>query len=45
MDVPKEVGLLKRTGYDGTITLEVFAEDKHYLEYSRDLLKQLWGAA
>ena len=45
MDVAKQLGFLKQSGYDGTITLEVFAEDKHYLEYSRDTLRRLWDAA
>ena len=39
----QELSTLKKTGYDGTITLEVFAEDKHYLQYSRDLLKEVWA--
>lgn len=43
MDFGHNLDLLKRTGYDGTITLEVFSEDKHYLEYSRDILRKLWG--
>lgn len=29
-------------GYDSTITLEVFSEDHHYLEYSRDILRGWW---
>jgi hypothetical protein len=29
-------------GYDGTITLEVFTPDKHYLGYSRDVLRRTW---
>ena len=28
--------------YDGTITLEVFSPDRHYLTYSRDILQQAW---
>ena len=28
-----------------TITLEVFARDRHFLEYSRDRLRELWAAA
>jgi len=36
------VRLLKRSGYDGTITLEVFSPDRHYLTYSRDLLRRAW---
>lgn len=43
MDIPKEIGLLQKTGYDDTITLEVFSEDKHYLEYSRDTLREIWN--
>ncbi len=34
---------LKRCGYDGTITLEVFSPDRHFLAYSRDRLRELWG--
>ncbi len=39
------VKLLKRRGYDGTITLEVFTEDKSFLAHSRDLLRQSWDSA
>ncbi len=42
LDVAHQIQLLRATGYDGTITLEVFSEDKHYLGYSRDLLRKLW---
>ena len=45
IDVKKELGFVKRAGYDGTITLEVFAPDKHFLQYSRDRLKEFWDAA
>ena len=38
----KMVGLLKKSGYDGTITLEVFSADRRYLLLSRDILRQLW---
>ncbi len=34
---------LKKVGYDGTITLEVFTSDRHYLAYSRDVLRQIWS--
>lgn len=37
------VHILKRVGYDGTITLEVFAEDREYLMISRDKLIKLWN--
>jgi sugar phosphate isomerase/epimerase len=42
LDVAKEVAALKKFGYDGTITLEVFTPDTHYLAYSRDVLRRLW---
>jgi sugar phosphate isomerase/epimerase len=42
MDIPHYVRLLRGCGYDGTITLEVFCPDLHYLAYSRDLLRKLW---
>ncbi len=39
---PKMIGLLKKSGYDGTITLEIFSPDRRYLLLSRDILRQLW---
>lgn len=45
LDVERMVGLLKRCGYDGTITLEVFTPDKHHLIYSRDVLRRIWGGS
>jgi sugar phosphate isomerase/epimerase len=33
---------LKSTGYDGTMTVEVFSRDRDYLSMSRDKLRQLW---
>ena len=42
LDTVRYVRALKTAGYDGTITLEVFSPDWHYLAYSRDLLRQLW---
>ena len=42
VDVRGAVALLKRFGYDGTITLEVFTPDPHHLAYSRDLLQRIW---
>lgn len=42
LETAKHVRMLKAIGYDGTITLEVFAADWHYLAYSRDLLRRLW---
>ena len=43
IDLRHNIGELRRSGYDGTITLEVFSEDKHYLAYSRDVLRQIWN--
>jgi len=45
VDVKQAVGSLRRCGYDGTITLEVFTPDRHHLTYSRDLLRRLWNEA
>jgi sugar phosphate isomerase/epimerase len=42
---PQHIGKLKATGYDGTITLEVFSPQKEYLLLSRDLLRRWWGEA
>jgi sugar phosphate isomerase/epimerase len=33
---------LMKHNYDGTITLEVFSPDRHYLTYSRDVLRRVW---
>jgi len=43
LDLSETIGSLKRCGYDGTITLEVFSEDRHYLAYSRDVLRKIWN--
>jgi sugar phosphate isomerase/epimerase len=43
VDLPAAVHALKRCGYDGTITLEVFTADRYYLTYSRDVLRKLWN--
>jgi sugar phosphate isomerase/epimerase len=42
VDLRDSVRALQSCGYDGTITLEVFSPDRHYLQYSRDLLRQTW---
>jgi sugar phosphate isomerase/epimerase len=42
IDHEAQVRALKGIGYDGTITLEVFSPDDHYLTYSRDYLRDLW---
>ncbi|HEY3779867.1 MAG TPA: sugar phosphate isomerase/epimerase family protein [Fimbriimonadaceae bacterium] len=44
IDYYDEVKSLKECGYDGTITLEVFSPDRHFLEYSRDVLRGIWDA-
>ncbi|MHB1000596.1 MAG: sugar phosphate isomerase/epimerase family protein [Armatimonadota bacterium] len=36
------VHILRKVGYDGTITLEVFAHDREYLAISRHKLRKLW---
>lgn len=41
-DWPRHIGKLKATGYDGTITLEVFSPERAYLLLSRDLLRKWW---
>lgn len=45
IDIRKHVAALKETGYDGTITLEVFTPDSHYLKYSAERLRALWDEA
>lgn len=42
IDVPRMLTALKKCGFDGTITLEVFTKDRHYLAYSRDVLRRTW---
>ncbi len=42
VDIRGSVRALQQCGYNGTITLEVFTPDRHYLEYSRDLLRRVW---
>jgi sugar phosphate isomerase/epimerase len=42
LDYRRAIRALKACGYDQTITLEVFAPDKQYLRYSRDLLRRAW---
>jgi len=44
-DWPSHIAKLKRTGYDGTITLEVFSPDRRYLLQSRELLRTWWDEA
>jgi len=44
LDIPAALGAVKRSGYDGPITLEVFSEDDHYLVYSRNRLREIWDS-
>lgn len=43
IDYPRAVRLLKATGYDGTITLEVFGSDRDYLLISVEKLRKWWN--
>lgn len=42
IDMRDTMHALKSSGYDGTITLEVFTSDPSYLLYSRDIVRRLW---
>jgi sugar phosphate isomerase/epimerase len=42
VDLAHHVRTLQKAGYDGTITLEVFSPDRHYLAHSRDVLRRTW---
>jgi len=42
LDVRWALRQLITCGFDGTITLEVFTPDRHFFEYSRDVLQRLW---
>jgi sugar phosphate isomerase/epimerase len=41
-DWPQHIRTLKSSGYDGTVTLEVFAPERDHLLLSRDLLRKWW---
>lgn len=43
VNVCEAVRALRKCGYDGTITLEVFTPDRHHLLYSRDVLRKTWN--
>jgi sugar phosphate isomerase/epimerase len=45
LETERYLRALQRSGYDGTITLEVFTSDRHFLTYSRDVLRRLWDQA
>lgn len=42
---PQRIRQIKQSGYDGTITLEVFSPERDYLLLSRNLLQKWWNAA
>jgi sugar phosphate isomerase/epimerase len=42
LDTTHYVHSLKASGYDSTITLEVFSAERRYLAHSRDILRKLW---
>jgi sugar phosphate isomerase/epimerase len=42
IDYVRHLKALKQSGYDGTITLEVFTPDRRYFELSRDVLRKTW---
>ena len=41
---PKIVNALKKIGYDGTVTFEVFTDDREYLRLSRKKFDSMWQA-
>lgn len=44
IDFVRHLRALKQTGYDATITLEVFTPDRTYLRLSRDILRRTWDS-
>ncbi|MGZ8939184.1 MAG: sugar phosphate isomerase/epimerase family protein [Limisphaerales bacterium] len=44
LDFVSPLKALQAWGYDATITLEVFSDDRQYLSYSRDVLKRTWNS-
>jgi sugar phosphate isomerase/epimerase len=40
----RELGHLKRSGYDGTVTIEAFAPDRDYLAFARRKVRDLWDS-
>ncbi|HYI94620.1 MAG TPA: sugar phosphate isomerase/epimerase family protein [Bryobacteraceae bacterium] len=42
LDLRRALLALQKCEFDGTITLEVFTPDRHYLAYSRDILRKAW---
>lgn len=42
IDIPRTIRALKSAGYDGTVTLEVFAPDQGLLKYSVEKFRRMW---
>ncbi len=45
IDWPRAIGLIRQTGYDGTITLEVQSPDRDYVLLSKQKVEQWWAEA
>jgi len=45
IDWPRALRLLKERGYDGTMTLEVFAQERDYLLQSAEKVRRWWADA
>jgi sugar phosphate isomerase/epimerase len=45
IDWPEQLGLLKASGYDGTITVEVFTPDRAYVVDSAERVRRIWQEA
>jgi sugar phosphate isomerase/epimerase len=43
IDWQEQIGLLKKSGYDGTITLEIFTPDRSFLLENAARLRKLWN--
>lgn len=43
LNLHESLQALKECGFDDTITLEVFTPDRHFLAYSRDVLRRAWN--
>ena len=45
IDWPEQLGLLKASGYDGTITVEVFTPDRAFVVDSAERVRRIWQEA
>jgi sugar phosphate isomerase/epimerase len=43
IDFSRFIKALKDSGYDGTMTFEIFSKDRTYLKMSRDKIAELWN--